>query len=187
LGTDIEESLTIYSQSCQWAPIPHYRIEVIYGKDFLRTPRKMRTRHQTKSQTKSHNKNDNKYYKVGSRRNPIMLFRLVSTSLLLGSAASFLTPAIMYHHHQRQQQEPSSSSSSSSSSSTSSSSRLPMGKVVVELDKVTGLQDKDRLGTSDPYVRTKKPTRRTRPAPKERTYISHCEGKIKLYQFWFCL
>jgi hypothetical protein len=77
-----------------------------------------------------------------------MLFRLVSSSLLLGSAAAFLTPAIMYHH----QRQPS-SSSSSSTTSTSTSSSLPMGKVVVELDKVTGLQDKDRLGTSDPYVR----------------------------------
>jgi hypothetical protein len=104
-----------------------------------------------------------------------MWFRLVSTSLWLGSAAAFLTPAIMYHH-QRQQQE---ASSSSSSSSTTSISRLPMGKVVVELDKVTGLQDKDRLGTSDPYVRTKKPTRRTRPAPKERTYMTSHTARTK--------
>lgn len=35
---------------------------------------------------------------------------------------------------------------------TRGSAALAMGKVVVELDKVTGLQDEDTLGTSDPYV-----------------------------------
>lgn len=35
---------------------------------------------------------------------------------------------------------------------TRGSASLSMGKVVVELDKVTGLQDADTLGTSDPYV-----------------------------------
>jgi hypothetical protein len=60
-----------------------------------------------------------------------MVFRVVFSSLLLlGSAAAF-SPAMLYQR---------------------SSTLLRMGKVVVELDKVTGLQDKDRLGTSDPYV-----------------------------------
>lgn len=40
-----------------------------------------------------------------------------------------------------------------SSSRTRRAVSLHMGKVVVELDKVTGLQDEDAVGTSDPYVR----------------------------------
>jgi hypothetical protein len=62
-----------------------------------------------------------------------MVFRVVFSSLLLlGSAVAFSPSAMLYQR--------------------SSTILLRMGKVVVELDKVTGLQDKDRLGTSDPYV-----------------------------------